>query len=240
MLTGMTFTHPLVFGRLVRRYKRFLVDVTLDDGSTVTGTCPNTGSMQSCVTPGWRVALTHAPSPTRKYAYTWELVHNGKTWIGINTQRTNRLAEEAIVAGRIPELAGYEDVLREQSYGNNSRIDLLLGAGERRCYVEVKNVTLRTDDGSAAFPDAVTERGRKHLEELARMVRVGHRAVMLYVIQRGDVTGFRIAHEIDPAYARALRHARKHGVEALVYGVSVSPRRLRVARPVAFPGRSPA
>lgn len=217
----MDFPEPLLLGTLLRRYQRFLADVRLDSGETVTAHCTNTGSLKTCCEPGWRVALSRARNPRRKLAYTWELVHNGKVWIGINTHLANRLAEEAIRQGWIPELAGWPEIQRERPYGENSRIDLLLRDGEALCYVEVKNVTLLGADGCLCFPDAVTERGRKHLGELARMVAAGHRAAMLYVIQRGDGDGFRPAHEIDPAYATALADAGKAGVGILAYRARV-------------------
>lgn len=230
MLRRMQFGQQLVFGTLVRRYKRFLADVQLADGSTITAVCPNTGSMRSCQAPGWRVALSQSDSATRKYRYTLEIVHNGVCWIGINTARTNRIAEEAIATGGVAELAGYAEILREKRYGLNSRIDLLLKRPGQDCYVEVKNVTLRTDDGALAFPDAVTERGRKHLEELTRMVQAGHRAVMLFVAQRSDGAAFRIAAEIDPAYADAFREALAAGVEAIAYAAEVTTEGVSLAR----------
>lgn len=230
----MRFESPLVFGTLLRRYKRFLADVVLEDGATVTAVCPNTGSMRSCATPGWRVALSHSQVPTRKYALTWELVHNGESWIGINTGRTNGLVCEAVAQGRVPILAGYPVVRREQPYGLASRIDILLEDGPRRCYVEVKNVTLRTDDGAAAFPDAVTARGLKHLEELTRMVQAGHRAVMCYVIQRTDCARFRIAGEIDAAYAEGFVKARRAGVEAVAVVAEVGPEGIALAGEMAM------
>ncbi len=219
----MRFTSPLIFGKLLRRYQRFLVDVELHDGSVVTAHCANTGSMKTCAVPGWTVGLSRSDNPRRKLPYTWELVHNGTCWIGINTHVPNRLAEEALHRGRIPELIGYPRIRRERPYGQNSRIDLLLGEGAERCYVEVKNVTLVGSDGQYCFPDAVTKRGRKHLGELETMVRQGYRAVMLYVIQRSDGRSFRPAHEIDPDYAMALRTALEKGVEMLAYRAHVTP-----------------
>jgi sugar fermentation stimulation protein A len=218
----MEFAEPLLTGTLLRRYKRFLADIQLDSGETVTAHCTNTGSLKTCAEPGWRVAISRAHNPKRKLAYTWELVHNGTIWIGINTHLANHLAEEAIRQGWIPELAGWPSLQRERKYGKNSRIDILLEDGEQRCYVEVKNVTLLGDDDYICFPDAVTERGRKHLAELSDMVREGHRAVMLYVIQRGDGKGFRPAREIDPAYADAVQQAMAAGVEVLAYRARVS------------------
>jgi len=235
----MFFDPPLVSGRLIRRYKRFLADVVLDTGDTVTVHCPNSGSMTTCLGDSWPVLLSPVPATEtgRRTRYTWELVHNGSCWIGINTQRANRIAEEAVRSGQIPELAGYDEVLTEKRYGRNSRIDLLLQSCSRPlCYVEVKNVTLLANDGCCAFPDAVTERGRKHLSELSRMVREGHRAVTLFLVQRGDASPFRPADEIDSAYGRALRRAAKTGVELLAYRTESGPETVRVtdAVPVFF------
>ncbi|VGO17831.1 Sugar fermentation stimulation protein A [Pontiella desulfatans] len=221
---------PVIFGTLIKRYKRFLADVELDDGSIITAHCPNTGRMTTCAEPGWRVALSDSQNPKRKYRYTWELVHNGDCWICVNTGRANEMAFEAVSNKVIPELAGYDEVLREQTFGN-SRFDLLLKRGDDLCYVEVKNVTLLADDGCYAFPDAVTERGRKHLNELVDVVKAGHRAAMLFVIPRSDGTTFRAAHEIDPQYADALEHAASNGVEVHAWGGEVSPGGLKLVKP---------
>lgn len=227
----MTFDPPLVFGTLIRRYKRFLADVEMDDGSTITAHCPNTGRMTTCSESGWRVALSDSQNPKRKHRFTWELVHNGNCWICVNTGRANDLAFEAVSNGIIPEFAGYAEVLREQKFGN-SRFDLMLRDGEKLCYVEVKNTTLLADDGCYAFPDAVTERGRKHLLELIDVVKAGHRAAMLYVIPRSDGAAFRAAREVDPEYADALEKARAHGVEIHAWLAEVSPESMHLAMPV--------
>lgn len=227
----MKFEKTMLFGTLIKRYKRFLADVTLDDGSVITVHCPNTGRMTTCAEPGWRVALSDSDNPKRKYRYTWELVNNGDGWICVNTQRANQIASEAVKNSVIPELAGYEEVLREQRFGN-SRFDLLLKTGDKLCYVEVKNVTLLMSDGSYAFPDAVTERGRKHLNELIDVIRAGHRAAMLYVVPRTDGHSFRPAHEIDPEYAAAFNQAIDAGVEIYVWQAEVSPEILRLSKPV--------
>lgn len=219
---------PVIFGTLIKRYKRFLADVELEDGSVITVYCPNTGRMTTCAEPGWRVALSDSNNPKRKYRHTWELVHNGDCWICVNTGRANEMAFEAVSNSVIPELAGYEEVLREQTFGN-SRFDLLLKTGDDLCYVEVKNVTLLADDGCYAFPDAVTERGRKHLNELVEVVKAGHRAAMLFVIPRSDGTTFRAAHEIDPKYADALQAAAAGGVELHAWQAAVAPAGLRLA-----------
>jgi sugar fermentation stimulation protein A len=231
--TFMKYAPPLFFGTLIKRYKRFLADVELDDGTVITAHCPNTGRMTTCAEPGWRVALSDSQNPKRKYRHTWELVHNGDCWICVNTGRANEMAFEAVSNGWIPELAGYDEVVREQEFGN-SRFDLLMKTGGELCYVEVKNVTLLADDGCYAFPDAVTERGRKHLNELIEVVKAGHRAAMLFVIPRSDGTAFRAAHEIDPHYAAALQAAAASGVELHAWQADVSPEEIRLIRAVEF------
>jgi sugar fermentation stimulation protein A len=213
---------PLLCGKLIKRYKRFLTDVELDTGELVTATCPNTGSMMGLLDPGNPVWLSVSDNPARKYAHTWEMVEavnaaGQPVRVGLNTGLPNKLVEEAIVTGKVPLLSGYDTLKREQKYGKNSRIDILLsdGADGRLTYVEVKNVTLSREGGIAEFPDAVTERGAKHLMELADMVREGHRAVMVYLAQRSDAARFRLAHDIDPAYMDAWRAARDAGVESI-------------------------
>ncbi|MEE9368386.1 MAG: DNA/RNA nuclease SfsA [Pontiella sp.] len=222
---------PVIFGTLLKRYKRFLADVELEDGRVITVHCPNTGRMTSCAEAGWKVALSDSQNPKRKYRFTWELVHNGDCWICVNTGRANEMAFEAVSNGVIPELAGYDEVVREQKFGN-SRFDLLLKTGDELCYVEVKNVTLLTEGGCYAFPDAVTERGTKHLNELIEVVKAGHRAAMLFVIPRSDGRTFRAAHEIDPNYAEALEVAKAAGVEVHAWQAMVSPNGLQVNIPI--------
>lgn len=220
----MRFASPLVEARLLRRYKRFLADVEFAAGPPATASCPNTGSMMGCANPGSRVWLTHAPSPTRKYDYTWELVEAFPGVLaGINTSRPNRLVEEAIQSGTIAELAGYSAIRREVRYGSEgSRIDLLLEGQAPSCYVEVKNVTAAVSNGVALFPDAVSDRGAKHLRELMAMVKQGSRAVLVFCVQRGDVTEVRPADDIDPVYGRTLREAIAGGVEVLAYRADIS------------------
>ena len=227
---------PLVFGILIRRYKRFLADVELDDGTVITAHCPNTGRMTTCAELGWRVALSDSHNPTRKYRFKWEMVHNGNCWICVNTGRTNELAAEAIGGGTISGLSGYAEVLREQTFGS-SRFDLLLRTGENLCYIEVKNVTLLAEDGCYAFPDAVTVRGRKHLNELIDVIKAGHRAAMLYVVPRSDGTTFRVADEIDPEYFHALEQAKAAGVEVYVWRAVVSPEEIRLIESVDYGSR---
>jgi sugar fermentation stimulation protein A len=233
----MRFPSPLLRGRLVQRYKRFLADVTLETGETVTATCANTGSMLGLVAQGSAVWLSESDSPTRKYRHTWELVEadlgKGPQLVGINTGHPNKIVSEAIAAGEIKELAGYAGLRREVKYGQSSRIDILLEDARRGlAYVEVKNVHLSRKAGLAEFPDSVTERGVKHLKELAEMVRQGHRGVMLFLIQRGDARQFDLAADIDRTYAEAFAEARAAGVEALAYRCRLSPEEIRLDKPV--------
>ena len=241
----MKFPDPLIRGRVIKRYKRFLADVELeggpDHGKIVTAHCANSGSMLSVDEAGAEVWLSPARNPDRKLKYTWEMIRIGRSLVGINTSLPNAIVAEAIEAGRVPELKGYGSLRREVKYGENSRIDILLetdGPGEGdKCYVEVKNVTMKRDhskDGPVEFPDAVTTRGTKHLAELSNMVREGHRSVMFYLVQRADGRAFAIAGDIDPAYAEGLAAARSAGVEALCYGCRLSKRRITVAGPVPF------
>jgi sugar fermentation stimulation protein A len=236
----MQFPTPLKRGRLVQRYKRFLADVILDDGTAVTASCPNTGSMLGLTTPGATVWLSESASPTRKYAHTWELVEDdlgyGPTLVGINTGLPNRIVSEAIAAGTIADLTGYSTLRREVKYGVASRIDILLEDPQRgRCYVEIKNVHLSRQHGLAEFPDCKTERGVKHLNELSEMVRQGHRSVMLYLVQRNDAKRFAFASDLDKAYAAAFRTAAEAGVQALAYRCSLSPEKIEIdtAIPIA-------
>ena len=228
----MHFPEPLLPGTFLRRFKRFLVDVELADGSTLTAHCPNPGSLLSCTGVGWPVLLSDSHNPKRKLRFTWEMIHNGRCWIGINTHRANALAAEAIGAGRIPELTGHPVLRREVRYGERSRVDLLLEDGERRCWVEVKNVTLVDTVGRYAFPDAPTERGRRHLAELTARVAAGDRAALLLVIQRSDGSHFVPAEDIDPAWAAALRTAHAAGVEVLAWRAEVLPEGIGLVEPV--------
>ena len=223
-VASMQFPAPLIEGRLIRRYQRFLADVSLVDGTVVTAHCPNTGSMLGCNGPGSRVWLSESETPGRKYRHTWEIVETiGGTLVGINTARTNRLVREAITDCSIGELAGYTSLRSEVVYGEEkSRIDLLLEDGQgRKCYVEVKNVTALSGD-AAIFPDAVSARGTRHLRELMRMRAAGHRAVIFFCVPRADAWRLRPADEIDPLYGRTLREAIAAGVEALAYVWRVS------------------
>lgn len=224
---------PLIPGRLIKRYKRFLADIELEDGSVITAHCPNSGSMLGCNRPGSPVMLSLSPNRNRKLAHTWELVQVDGFWVGLNTMLPNRLAEEAILDGTIAELQGYRQLRREVPYGSErSRIDILLEGAAGRCFVEVKNVTL-VEGGLALFPDAVTERGQKHLRELMEVVRNGGRGVILFTVQRGDGAAVAPADTIDPVYGRLLREAVAQGVEALAYRALVTPHDIRLTERLA-------
>jgi sugar fermentation stimulation protein A len=230
----MLFPRPLVRGVLLKRYKRFLADIRLADGAEVTVHCPNPGAMLGLAAPGIEVWLLPSADARRRLAWSWELARSGDHLVGINTTRPNGLAAEALALGRIPELGGYAGLRREVAYGERSRVDLLLEApGRPICYVEVKNVHLRRGT-LAEFPDCVTARGARHLAELARAVHAGHRAVMLYVVQRGDCRSFRIAADLDPVYDLAFREARAAGVEALCYSCRMSLEGIEIDRSMAF------
>ncbi len=223
----MVFTSRLLRGKLIRRYKRFLADVRLLNGRVVTSHCANTGSMMGCQEPGSAVYVSQAKNPKRRLAYTWELVRVRRTWVGINTIIPNRLVAEAIESGVITELQGYQRIRREVQVGPGTRLDLCLEQSGRRCYVEVKNVTLAFQ-GIAAFPDAVTKRGTKHLRELIRLRRKGERAALVFVVQRGDCDAFRPADEIDKEYGNWLRKAQKAGVDVLPYRARVNPKEISI------------
>ena len=240
-LPAMKFSTPLLRGRLIRRYKRFLADIILDSGETITASCPNTGSMKGLTSEGAVVFVSVSDSKTRKYKHTFEMIETnlgkGPALVGINTSLPNKIVEEAIKAGRIKALKGYPELRREQKYGANSRIDLLLNCPDKgRCYVEVKSVTLMERPGLAQFPDAVTVRGAKHLAELSDMVREGHRAVMFFLIQRGDATRFSLARDLDPAYGDAYDAAVKAGVEIMARRCKVTPEGIELDRAVKLAG----
>ncbi len=228
---GALFWPPLLKGTLIRRYKRFLADIELDSGKLITAHCPNTGSMAACAEPGRPVYVSQSDNPKRKLKYTWEMIEMPTSLVGVNTNVPNRLVYHAIKSDMIPELQGYDLVKREVPIGNRTRIDLALAKGDATCYVEIKNCTLVTD-GIARFPDAVTERGRKHLIELQRMKETGARSVIFFFIQRMDATAFRPADDIDPQYGNALRSVLDQGVEALAYDVYIDIKSIRIHRPV--------
>lgn len=230
----MRFQTPLVPGALIRRYKRFLADVRLEDGREVTAHCPNPGAMMGLSEPGRRIWLEPNDDPKKKLKFGWRLVELGPSHMaGIDTSVPNRVVFEALSEGRIASLAGYSDIRPEQSYGENSRIDFLLRApGRPDAYVEVKNVHLRRNGDWAEFPDCVTARGAKHLHELARIAEAGGRAVMLYVVQRTDCARFRLAPDLDPAYAMAFDVVRARGVEMLCHGTEIDSHGIALAGPL--------
>lgn len=224
----------LIEGRLVKRYKRFLADIELTNGEIITAHCPNTGSMRRCQQESARVWVSKSDNPKRKLAYTWELVEVDQKHLAcINTGLPNKIVGEAIQAGVITELAEYPIQKAEVKYGHGSRVDWLLtsDAGSL-CYVEVKNVTLLEEDGIGYFPDAVTERGRKHLYELAEMVRLGHRAVLFFCISHTGIDVVRPAKHIDPKYDTALKEVMALGVEVIAYRASISNTSIEISKPI--------
>jgi sugar fermentation stimulation protein A len=233
----MRFPSPLIPATLIRRYKRFLADVRLASGEEITVHVANPGAMTGLAEPGARVWLSKSASATRKLPYSWELVEvdfgGGPELAGVNTGHPNLLVAEALAAKAIPDLAGYASVRREVKYGKNSRIDFLLERpGAPPCYVEVKNVHLMRRAGLAEFPDCVTARGAKHLDELAAMAAAGAHATMLFVVQIGSAERFSLARDIDPAYGKAFDRARKLGVGAAAWKCAISRDGIEVASPI--------
>ena len=216
----MLFHTELVPGILKKRYKRFLADIILDDGSVLTAYCPNTGSMRSCSDPGSKVLLSMSDNQKRKYPHTLEMVCAGSTWVGVNTGLTNQIVVEAIEQGRIAELGRVDKIHTEVKISSRSRLDIMVEAEDRQIYIEVKNCSL-VEDGVAMFPDAVTARGTKHLFELAELVEKGHDGVIFYLVQRGDAKIFKPAAHIDRVYADTLQKVYKKGVKLLVYEAEV-------------------
>jgi sugar fermentation stimulation protein A len=237
----MRFPTQLIPATLVKRYKRFLADVILPGGEEITAHVVNPGAMTGLAAPGSKVWLSKSDRPTRKLAYSWELVEadfgGGAELVGVNTAHPNAIVAEAIASQAIPEIADYSIVRREVKYGKNSRVDFLLEEpGRAACYVEIKNVHLMRQRGLAEFPDSVTARGAKHLAELSGMVANGHRAVMLYLIQIGSAASFDIARDIDPAYGAAFVKARAAGVEAIAYKCAITMDEIALAKPVKIAG----
>jgi|ERR1051326_1255384 sugar fermentation stimulation protein A len=237
----MRFTEPLIPATLIKRYKRFLADVVLPSGETITAHVANPGAMIGLAAPGSRIWLSKSAKPSRKLPYSWELIEvdlgAGPELIGINTAHPNLLVAEAIAAGAIRELAGYTATRREVKYGKNSRIDFLLEGPDRPpCYLEVKNVHLMRTPGLAEFPDSVTARGAKHLGELAAVATAGARAVMLFLIQIGSASRFALARDIDSAYAVGFDRARSAGVEAVAYRCLIEHAAITLAGPVPIVG----
>jgi sugar fermentation stimulation protein A len=222
---AMEFPTPLIPATLIKRYKRFLADCRLEDGREVTAHCANPGSMLGMAEPGIKVWLEPNDDPKKKLKYGWRLIeHENGHFTGVDTALPNRMLKAALEARAVPELADYTNVRPEVKYGEGSRVDFLLTAeGLPDCYVEVKSVTLCRQPGLAEFPDSVTKRGAKHMDELAAMAREGHRAVVLFLVQRTDARAVEIAADIDPGYAQALTAALADGVEVIAHGTQISP-----------------
>ncbi len=233
----MNFYKPLIHGQLIKRYKRFLADVKLDNGEIVTAHCTNTGSMKSCLEDNAEVYLSPVDDPNRKTKFTWEMIKINSDWVGINTVNPNKLAFEAVKNGEIEKLKGYTEVKREVKF-DDSRFDIMAKNETETCFVEVKNVTLK-EENYALFPDAVTSRGKKHLETLIKVKEQGMRAVMLYIIQRMDVDTFAPAKEIDPAYSKTLKIAYEKGVEIIPMQAKVSPERIELVKELPFENKLP-
>ncbi len=233
----MLFPSPLIPATLVRRYKRFLADVVLPSGEEITAHVANPGAMTGLATPGSRIFLSKSENKNRKLPYSWELVEvdfgSGPELVGVNTGHPNSLVAEALHGSVIAELSGYEPARREVKYGKSSRIDFLLGApGRPPCYLEIKNVHLMRERSLAEFPDCVTDRGARHLDELGDMIEAGARAVMLFVIQIGSAERFALARDIDAAYGAAFDRARSRGVEALAWTCAISLHGIEIVKPV--------
>lgn len=227
----MEWPGTIIEATLIKRYKRFLADFRLADGTVVTGHCANTGSMVTCMEEGATCWVTHHDDPKRKLKYSWQAVAMPDGMVGIHTSLANKLVEEAITAGLVPELGGYAKLSREKKYGANSRIDILLEDEAREpCYVEVKNVTLLLRDGVVGFPDAVTKRGAKHLAELEEIAAQGKRAVMFYCVQRASAQSVEPAETYDPTYTAALRQAVAAGVEVLAMRADFSHNSIKLAK----------
>ncbi len=230
----MQFATPLIPARLIRRYKRFLADCTLEDGTEVVAHCANPGSMMGLAEPGMKIWLEPNDDPKKKLKYGWRLVdHENRHFTGVDTSVPNRALKAAFLAHEVPGL-DYEIVRAEVKYGQNSRIDFLLSGAGPDIYVEVKSVTLSRKPGLAEFPDSVTARGAKHLGELAEMVRRGHRAVMFYLVQRTDCADLTLAADIDGTYAAAFRLARAAGVEVMAFDCRITPEGVDIGQPVRF------
>lgn len=234
----MKFLNPLIEGKIIKRYKRFLADVEMKGGQVVTAHIANTGSMKTCWEPGWKVLMSFHDNPKRKLKYSLEMIHNGKTWIGVNTALPNKLAKEAIEKGVIKELRGFSSIKAEVKTGK-SRLDLLLSQGKEnepkksQCFVEIKNVTLKGEKGppfKALFPDAKSERAQKHVSELMRLQKEGYQTALLFIIQREDVQSFSPAKHIDPLYSELLKEAKKNNVRILAYQCTLSEEEIVVVK----------
>ncbi len=229
----MEFKKPLIPGTLIKRYKRFLAEVELDSGGVVTAHCANTGSMMQVSEPGSPIMLSEAENAARKTKYDWQLTQVNGRWAGINTAVPNILLREGFETGVIPQFTGYDSIQMEVKYGANSRADAVLTGPNDKMYVEAKNVTL-VEDGRALFPDAVTLRGTKHLDELANVVSQGHRALMFFCVQRMEAKSAGIAAHIDPIYAEKIAHVMNAGVEVIAWRADITPERIVLERELEF------
>jgi len=229
----MHFNTPLVRGKLIKRYKRFLADIQLDDGKIITAHCPNTGTMLSCSTPGSAVCLSISDNPGRKYSHTLEMVQDNDTWTGVNTSRTNKLVIEAVQKGKISEFTDIDSIKAEIKTSKESRLDLLITKGSQKTYVEIKNCSLAVD-GCAMFPDAVTVRGTKHLNELIRLKKKGSDCCIFFLVQRMDADKFTPAAHIDSIYANTIKQAAAEGVQILVYQAKVDPTGIEIMRSLPY------
>lgn len=229
----MIFSSDLISGHLIKRYKRFLADIKLDNGTVITAYCPNTGSMKSCSAPGSPVMLSLSGNNERKYPHTLEMVGSANGWIGVNTGLTNTLVAEAIENNQIVELTGYEKIQREITVTKGTRLDILLSKGDDKVFIEVKNCSL-VEGATAMFPDAVTARGTKHLEKLAECVEKGDRGVIFYLVQRMDAERFKPAEHIDELYSKTLKRVYDQGVEILAYQAEVTPKSITVTTQLPF------
>lgn len=231
----MRFDTPLLPATLIRRYKRFLADVRLEDGREVVAHCPNPGSMMGLAEPGMRLWLEQNDDPKKKLKYGWRLVeHAGGNFTGIDTGRANKIVREGLDNALIRPLTQYSTIQSEVKYGERSRVDFLLSEGDQTCYLEVKSATLMRKSPFVEFPDSVTARGAKHLAELSEMVAQGHRAVMLFLVQRTGAESIDVADDLDPKYAVAFDKARNAGVEFLAYGCEISPSGIEMAAKIPF------
>lgn len=217
-------------GVFLKRYKRFFSDIKLDSGEVVTAHTPNTGSMKTCIGKDFRALVTHANDPKRKLKFTLELTHNGQSWICVNTSLPNKIVKNAILNRQIPELIDFDDLKSEVVFGD-SRLDLMLIKNDDKTYIEIKNVTFK-EGNKALFPDSVTTRGLKHLNELIKVKQAGHRAVMFYLVNREDVSSFSPAYDIDPEYAKGLNQAIEDGVEVLIYQTRLGPKEITINGPL--------
>ncbi|MBA4098062.1 MAG: DNA/RNA nuclease SfsA [Rhodospirillum sp.] len=231
----MQYSQPLIPATLLRRYKRFLADMRMEDGGIITVHCANPGSMLSMAVAGRRCWLSHHTGTARKLEYSWELEEAPTGCIGINTARANTVVAEALAAGAIPELVGWPVVRREVADGADSRLDFHLSdGGDQECWLEVKSVTMSRQAGLAEWPDAKSSRGARHLEALARLANAGAKATLLFLAQRADCSTFRVAGDIDPAYAAAFAAVDRAKVRILAYDCTVSPAGIELRKPLTI------